>query len=125
MIIKKIILTIVISFVSVFAFSATSIVNFNTDNVPVHEFESAENVEYWTSILNTISKAQNTGTNKLIIKYDGKWKYVVPTSEAIIQLDIILSHLTSGTKVNDGSFTSAMKKAFEIAKKDKIVITIR
>lgn len=123
---KKIILTIVFSIVSTCAFSTTyKTINFNTENVPVHEYESIENVDYWVTIFNFIHEAEKSTEDKIVIKYDGKWKYVIPSSEAFIQLEIIMSHLTSGTSVKDGSFSASMKKAFDIAKKDKLIIAIR
>ena len=61
----------------------------------------------------------------MVIKYDGKWKYVIPSPEALIQLDIIISHLCSGSSVNNGTFEKGMKEAFEIAKKDKLIISVQ
>lgn len=123
---KKIILTIALTFITTFAFSTTyKTINFNTDNVPVHEYESIENVDYWVSLFNFINEADTTTEDKIVIKYDGKWKYVIPSSEAFIQLEIIMSHLTSGTNIKDGSFSASMKKVFDIAKKDKLIVTIR
>lgn len=123
---KKIILTIAFGLVSTICLATTyKTINYNTNNLSVQKFESAENVDYWVSMLKFISEAQNSTEDKIVIKYDGKWKYVIPTPEAYIQLDIIISHLTSGTSVKDGSFAIAMKKAFELAKKDGLIVTIR
>ena len=123
---KKIILAIAFSIVSISAFStAYKTINFNTENIPVHEYESVENVDYWVTIFNFIHETEKSTEDKIVIKYDGKWKYVIPSSEAFIQLEIIMSHLTSGTSVKDGSFSRSMKKAFDIAKKDKLIIAIR
>jgi len=123
---KKIIITLALTLVSTLAFSTTyKTINYNTDNVPVHEYESVENVDYWVSVLKFISDAQKTSQDKVVIKYDGKWKYVIPNAESLIQLDIIISHLTSGSSIKDGSFSANMKKAFDIAKKDGLIVTIK
>lgn len=123
---KKIILAVVLSIFSTCAFCTTyKTINFNTENVPVCEYESAENIDYWVAIFNFIHEAENSTEDKVVIKYDGKWKYVIPSAEAFVQLEVIMSHLTSGTSVKDGSFSSSMKKTFEIAKKDKLIIAIR
>ena len=72
-----------------------------------------------------VQDAQKSNATKMVIKYDGKWKYVIPSPEALIQLDIIISHLCSGSSVNNGTFEKGMKEAFEIAKKDKLIICVR
>ena len=125
---KKIIISVLFTLVSTVSFASEPtyfIKNIDTKNTPVHKFESVENTNFWISLYNILKESQNIETEKTVIKYDGKWKYVIPTPEAMIQLDIIVSHLTSGTSVNDGSFNKRMKEAFEIAKKDKLVITVR
>lgn len=130
---KKLLFTIAISLVSIISLAGNNnptthtyfTKNINTDSAPVHEVESISNTDYWVSVYKFIQDAQKTTADKVVLKYDGKWKYVIPTSEALIQLDIIISHLTSGSSVNDGSFQEGMKKAFDIAKKDKLVVTIR
>lgn len=124
---KKILLTVAISLVSILSFAGTTytVKNIETDNAPVHEVESISNTDYWVSMYSFIQEAQKTASDKVVIKYDGKWKYVIPSPEALIQLDIIISHLTSGSSVKDGSFQEGMKKSFEIAKKDKLIVTVR
>ena len=125
---KKFFITLVFSTVAVLSFANAPtyfVKNINTENVPVHELESVSNTDYWVTMLNIIQDAQKSAQPKTVIKYDGKWKYVIPSSEALIQLDIIISHLCSGSSVKNGSFQKGMKEAFEIAKKDKLIITIR
>lgn len=125
---KKFFITLVFSLVATISFANTPnyfIKNINTENVPVHELESTSNTEYWLTMFNIIQEAQKSSSTKTVIKYDGKWKYVIPSSEALIQLDIIISHLCSGSSIKNGTFESGMKKAFEIAKQDKLIITIR
>lgn len=130
---KKLLFTIAISLVSIISLAGNNnptthtyfAKNINTGSAPVHEVESISNTDYWVSVYKFIQDAQKTTADKVVLKYDGKWKYVIPTSEALIQLDIIISHFTSGSSVNDGSFQEGMKKAFDIAKKDKLVVTIR
>lgn len=125
--IKKFAIAILMLAVSNFSLAAgtQSVYNIDTENMPVMDLESQENTEYWTNIFNIIQDAQKKGSTKVVIKYDGKWKYVIPTSEALIQMDIIMTHLTSGSSIKDGSFEMGMKKAFEIGKNDKMIVTIR
>ena len=61
----------------------------------------------------------------MVLLCAGKWKYVIPSAEALIQFDIIISHLCSGSSVNNGTFEKGMKEAFESAKKDKLIICVR
>lgn len=130
-IMKKIILTFVFILVATISFANNPtyiIKNIDTENMPIHELESVSNTSYWISMFKFIQDVQNqknTSSNKIVIKYDGKWKYVIPSSEALIQLDIIISHLCSGSSIKDGSFQKGMKKAFDIAKQDKIIVTIQ
>lgn len=125
--IKKFVISVFLLTVSTIAMCKTNqlVYNINTENIPVMDLESQENTEYWVNIFNIVQDAQKKDSNKVIIKYDGKWKYVIPSAEALIQMDIIISHLTSGSSVNDGSFELGMKKAFEIGKKDKLIVTVR
>lgn len=128
MIMKKFFITLVFSTLAILSFANNPtyfVKNINTENVPVHEIESVSNTDYWVSMFKFIRDAQKTTSNKIVIKYDNKWKYVIPSSEALIQLDIIISHFCSGSSVNNGSFQKGMKEAFEIAKKDNIIVTIR
>lgn len=131
---KKLIFTLALNLVSILSFAGNSnptyehtyfTKNIEVDNAPLHEVESISNTDYWVTIYKFIQDAQKTSADKMVIKYDGKWKYVIPSPEALIQLDIIISHLTSGSSVNDGSFQSGMKKALYIVKKDKLVVTVR
>lgn len=95
-----------------------------TENMPVADFESQENTEYWLTIFNIIKKAQETNCDKVVIKYDGKWKYVIPSVDAIVQVDIIMSHFCSGTSIDDGSFEYNMVQSIECCKKNKLIVTI-
>lgn len=125
---KKIIVTVLFSLVSIVSFANEPtyfVKNIDTKNVSTKELESQENTAFWIDLYKIINEAQNHESNKVVIKYDGKWKYVIPSPEAMIQLDIIVSHLTSGSSIHDGSFNKGMKEAFELAKKDKLIITIR
>lgn len=125
---KKFFITLVFSTVAIFSLANTPtyfIKNINTENVPIHELESVSNTDYWVTMFKFIQDSQKSTADKIVIKYDGKWKYVIPSSEALIQLDIIISHLCSGSSVKDGSFQKGMKEAFDIAKKDNLIVTIR
>ena len=128
MIMKKFFVTLIYCVMSVvsFAISPTYFVkNIDTENMPIMDLESQENTEYWVSMFKFVQDAQKSNATKMVIKYDGKWKYVIPSPEALIQLDIIISHLCSGSSVNNGTFEKGMKEAFEIAKKDKLIISVR
>lgn len=123
---KKIALVVVMLGMSLVSMAKPYIVNIDTENMPVMDLESQENTEYWVTIFNTIQEAQTKkDVDKVIIKYDGKWKYVLSNVDSIIQMDVIMSHFTSGSSVKNGTFEKGMKTAFEIAKKDKIIVTIR
>lgn len=125
---KKFFVTFIFCMISIMSFANTPtyfIKDINTKNMPIECLESSQNTEYWVSIFKFIQDAQKTTADKIVIKYDGKWKYVIPTSEALIQLDIIICHLCSGSSVKNGSFEKGMKQAFEIAKKDKLIICVR
>lgn len=125
---KKFFVTFIFCMISIMSFANTPtyfIKDINTKNMPIECLESSRNTEYWVSIFKFIQDAQKTTADKIVIKYDGKWKYVIPTSEALIQLDIIICHLCSGSSVKNGSFEKGMKQAFEIAKKDKLIICVR
>ena len=128
MIMKKIFVTFIFCIVSVMSFANTPtyfVKNIDTKNMPIMNLESQKNTEYWISMFKFIQDAQKSNATKIVIKYDGKWKYVIPSSEAFIQLDIIISHLCSGSSIKDGTFEKGMKEAFEIAKKDKLIISVR
>ena len=128
MIMKKIFVTFIFCTVSVMSFANTPtyfVKNIDTKNMPIMNLESQKNTEYWISMFKFIQDAQKSNATKIVIKYDGKWKYVIPSSEAFIQLDIIISHLCSGSSIKDGTFEKGMKEAFEIAKKDKLIISVR
>ena len=125
---KKFFVTFIFCVVSVMSFANTPtyfVKNIDTKNVSTKVLESQENTAFWIDLYKIINEAQNHESDKVVIKYDGKWKYVIPSPEALIQLDIIVSHLTSGSSVHNGSFNKGMKEAFELAKKDKLIITIR
>ena len=125
---KKIFVTFIFCVVSVISFANTPtyfVKNIDTKNMPIMNLESQKNTEYWISMFKFIQDAQKSNATKIVIKYDGKWKYVIPSSEAFIQLDIIISHLCSGSSIKDGTFEKGMKEAFEIAKKDKLIISVR
>ena len=125
---KNFFATFIFCVVSVMSFANTPIYfvkNIDTENLPIMDLESQENTEYWVSMFKLVQDAQKSNANKIVIKYDGKWKYVIPSSEAIIQLDIIISHLCSGSSIKNGTFEKGMKEAFEIAKKDKLIISVR
>lgn len=125
---KKFFVTFIFCMISIMSFANTPtyfIKDINTKNMPIECLESSQNTEYWVSIFKFIQDAQKTTADKIVIKYDGKWKYVIPTSEALIQLDIIICHLCSGSSVKNGSFEKGMKQAFEIAKRDKLIICVR
>lgn len=125
---KKIIVTVLFTIISTVSFANEPtyfIKNIDTKNMPLDVLESQDNTTFWVDLFKVINDCQNYESDKVVIKYDGKWKYVIPSPEAMIQLDIIVSHLTSGSSVYDGSFNKAMKKAFELAKKDKLIVTIR
>lgn len=124
---KKIILTLAIALVSISASADTkySVVNINTGNIPVHEIESVSNTNYWVNFIKGLDTAEKENADKYVIKYNGKWKYCVSGSENMIALDIMLSNFTCGTSVKDGSFQKACKDAFEIAKKEGIIVVIR
>ena len=125
---KKIFVTFIFCVVSVMSFANTPtyfVKNIDTKNMPIMNLESQKNTEYWISMFKFIQDAQKSNATKIVIKYDGKWKYVIPSSEAFIQLDIIISHLCSGSSIKDGTFEKGMKEAFEIAKKDKLIISVR
>ena len=128
MFMKKIFVTFIFCVVSVISFANTPtyfVKNIDTKNMPIMNLESQKNTEYWISMFKFIQDAQKSNATKIVIKYDGKWKYVIPSSEAFIQLDIIISHLCSGSSIKDGTFEKGMKEAFEIAKKDKLIISVR
>ena len=128
MIMKKIFVTFIFCVVSVMSFANTPtyfVKNIDTKNMPIMNLESQKNTEYWVSMFKFIQDAQKSNATKIVIKYDGKWKYVIPSSEAFIQLDIIISHLCSGSSIKDGTFEKGMKEAFKIAKKDKLIISVR
>lgn len=125
---KKIIVTVLLSLVSIVSFANEPtyfVKNIDTKNVSTKALESQENTAFWIDLYKIINEAQNHESDKVVIKYDGKWKYVIPSPEAMIQLDIIVSHLISGSSIHDGSFNKGMKEAFELAKKDKLIVTIR
>ena len=125
---KKIFVTFIFCVVSVMSFANTPtyfVKNIDTKNMPIMNLESQKNTEYWISMFKFIQDAQKSNATKIVIKYDGKWKYVIPSPEALIQLDIIISHLCSGSSIKDGTFEKGMKEAFEIAKKDKLIISVR
>lgn len=127
---KKFIITLVLSLVATLSFSATTpkyaTFNIITDDAPIHETQSLSNTDYWVTFYNIIQKAQTTSSiDKVVIKHDGKWKYAFSTPENLIQFDIILTHLTSGTHTSDGSFQEGCKKALDIAIKDKLIVVIR
>lgn len=124
---KKFIISIVIALVSISASADVkySVINVDTDNVPVHDIECVSNTDYWVNLVKGLDKAEKDNADKYVIKYDGKWKYCVSGSENMITFEIILSHFTSGTNIKDGSFQKACKDAFEKCKEDKIVVTIR
>ena len=125
---KKIFVTFIFCVVSVISFANTPtyfVKNIDTKNMPIMNLESQKNTEYWISMFKFIQDARKSNATKIVIKYDGKWKYVIPSSEAFIQLDIIISHLCSGSSIKDGTFEKGMKEAFEIAKKDKLIISVR
>lgn len=128
MIMKKFFVTFIFYVVSIMSFANTPtyfVKNIDTKNMPITDVESQENTEYWVSMFKFIQDAQKSNATKIVIKYDGKWKYVIPSSEAFIQLDIIISHLCSGSSIKNGTFEKGMKEAFEIAKKDKLIISVR
>lgn len=128
MIMKKFFVTFIFCVVSVMSFANTPtyfVKNIDTKNMPIMNLESQKNTEYWISMFKFIQDAQKSNATKIVIKYDGKWKYVIPSFEAFIQLDIIISHLCSGSSIKDGTFEKGMKEAFEIAKKDKLIISVR
>ena len=128
MIMKKFFVTFIFYVVSIMSFADTPtyfVKNIDTKNMPITDVESQENTEYWVSMFKFIQDAQKSNATKIVIKYDGKWKYVIPSSEAFIQLDIIISHLCSGSSIKNGTFEKGMKEAFEIAKKDKLIISVR
>ena len=128
MIMKKFFVTFIFCVVSVLSFANTPtyfIKNIDTENLPIMDLESQENTEYWVSMFKLVQDAQKSNANKIVIKYAGKWKYVIPSSEALIQLDIIISHLCSGSSIKNATFEKGMKEAFEIAKKDKLIISVR
>ena len=125
---KKIIVTVLLSLVSIVSFANEPtyfVKNIDTKNVSTKVLESQENTAFWIDLYKIINEAQNHESDKVVIKYDGKWKYVIPSQESLIQLDIIISHLCSGSSVNNGTFEKGMKEAFEIAKKDKLIICVR
>ena len=96
MIMKKFFVTFIFCVVSVVSFANTPtyfVKNIDTENMPIMDLESQENTEYWVSMFKFVQDAQKSNATKMIIKYDGKWKYVIPSPEALIQLDIIISHL--------------------------------
>lgn len=128
MIMKKFFVTFIFCVVSVLSFANTPtyfVKNIDTENMPIMDLESQENTEYWVSMFKFVQDAQKSNATKMVIKYNGKWKYVIPSPEALIQLDIIISHLCSGSSINNGTFEKGMKEAFEIAKKDKLIICVR
>lgn len=125
---KKFITTLAFTLVAIISASATTYKTFNidTDNAPIHEAQSLSNTDYWVTFYNIIQDAQKTSSSdKVVIKHDGKWKYAFSTPENLIQFDIILTHLTSGAKLSDGSFQEGCKKALDIAIKDKLIVVIR
>ena len=128
MIMKKFFVTFIFCVVSVLSFANTNtyfVKNIDTENMPIMDLESQENTEYWVSMFKFVQDAQKSNATKMVVKYDGKWKYVIPSPEALIQLDIIISHLCCGSSVNNGTFEKGKKEAVEIAKKDKLIISIR
>lgn len=126
---KKFVLTFIFSLVATLSFSATPkyiTFDINTENLPLHEVQCVSNSDYWVTFYNIIQKAQTSSSSeKVVIKHDGKWKYVFSTPENLIQFDIILTHLTSGSNILDGSFQAGCKKALDIAIKDKLIVVIR
>lgn len=124
---KKFIISIAIALVSISASADTkySIINVDTDNVPVHDIESVSNTDYWINLMKGLNKAEKDNADIYVIKYDEKWKYCISGTENMIAFEIILSHFTSGTNIKDGSFQKACKDAFEKCKEDKIVKVIR
>ena len=128
MIMKKFFVTFIFCVVSVMSFANTPtyfVKNIDTKNVSTKVLESQENTAFWIDLYKIINEEQNHESDKVVIKYDGKWKYVMPSPEALIQLDIIISHLCSGSSIKNGTFEKGMKEAFEIAKKDKLIISVR
>ena len=90
---KKFFVTFIFCVVSVLSFANTPtyfIKNIDTENMPIIDLESQENTEYWVSMFKFVQDAQKSNAIKMVIKYDGKWKYVIPSPEALIQLDIII-----------------------------------
>lgn len=84
-----------------------------------------ETADFYDFLYNVIKKAQNTD-KKVVITYNGKWKYVFKNTEAIIASDIITSHFLSGAKLKSQSWYNGMKKVFNVMKNDKnILVTIR
>lgn len=127
---KKIIVLLVCSFfMSSIVFANTTKVtetdnyllcNINVDN---NNFENTK--DFYNFLYNVIQKAQNTN-KKVIITYNGKWKYVFKNTEAIIASDIITSNFLSGATFNSNAWYNGMKKAFNVMKNDKnILVTIR
>lgn len=92
-------------------------------NVDNENFE--QTADFYNFLYDVIQKSQNTN-KKVVIRYNGKWKYVLPTSESVIAADIITGHLTSGTIFKSKAWYTSMKKVFNIMKNDKnILVTIK
>lgn len=92
-------------------------VNIDNDN-----FE--QTADFYNFLYDVIQKSQNIN-KKVVIRYNKKWKYVLPTAESIIAADIITAHLTSGTAFKSKAWYISMKKVFDIMKTDNILITIK
>lgn len=92
-------------------------------NVNNKNFE--QTADFYNFLYDVIQKSQNTN-KKVVIRYNGKWKYVLPTSESVIAADIITGHLTSGATFKSKAWYASMKKVFNIMKNDKnILVTIK
>lgn len=84
-----------------------------------------ETADFYDFLYTVIQKAQNTN-KKVVITYNGKWKYVFKNTEAIIASDVITAHFLSGAKLKSQSWYNGMKKVFDVMKNDKnILVTIR
>lgn len=84
-----------------------------------------ETADFYDFLYTVIQKAQNTN-KKVVITYNGKWKYVFKNTEAIIASDVITAHFLSGATFGSSSWYNGMKKVFDVMKNDKnILVTIR
>ena len=92
-------------------------------NVDNENFEQTK--DFYDFLYEVIQKSQNTN-KKVVIRQNGKWKYVLPTSESKIAADVITSHLTSGATFKSKAWYASMKKVFDIMKNDgNILVTIK